>query len=241
MKTVYEYIVVGCGGIGSAATYWLAREAGREVLAIEQFALGHDRGESQDHSRIIRLSYHAPAYTALTHDMYATWAVVEQESGIKLRTITGGVDLELVTGDGPQFINHYAESMRAAAIPHEQLSAQEVMRRWPQFELPDRVQALYQADSGLVDARKANATHATLARAHGATILDNTPVRSIRPVGDTVEIDTDAGAFTAGRVVVASGAWSNQVLRDVGITQIGMLADFGSLPQAEIMRRYENT
>jgi len=218
MKTVYEYIVVGCGGIGSAATYWLAREAGREGLAIERFALGHDRGESQDHSRIIRLSYHAPAYTALTHDMYATWAVVEQESGIKLRTITGGVDLELVTGDGPQFINHYAESMRAAAIPHEQLSAQEVMRRWPQFELPDRVQALYQADSGLVDARKANATHATLARAHGATILDNTPVRSIRPVGDTVEIDTDAGAFTAGRVVVASGAWSNQVLRDVGIT-----------------------
>ena len=63
MKTADEYIVVGCGGIGSAATYWLARHAGREVLGIEQFALGHDRGESQDHSRIIRLSYHDPAST----------------------------------------------------------------------------------------------------------------------------------------------------------------------------------
>ena len=60
MKTAYEYIVVGCGGIGSAALYWLARTAGAEVLGIEQFGLGHDRGESQDHSRIIRLSYHAP-------------------------------------------------------------------------------------------------------------------------------------------------------------------------------------
>jgi alkanesulfonate monooxygenase SsuD/methylene tetrahydromethanopterin reductase-like flavin-dependent oxidoreductase (luciferase family) len=30
-----------------------------------------------------------------------------------------------------------------------------------------------------------------------------------------------------------------KVLRDVGITQIGMLVDFGSLPQAEIMRSLE--
>ena len=32
---------------------------------------------------------------------------------------------------------------------------------------------------------------------------------------------------------------AHQVLRDVGITQIGMLVDFGSLPQAEIMRSLE--
>jgi hypothetical protein len=30
-----------------------------------------------------------------------------------------------------------------------------------------------------------------------------------------------------------------RVLRDVGITQIGMLVDFGSLPQAQIMRSLE--
>jgi hypothetical protein len=30
-----------------------------------------------------------------------------------------------------------------------------------------------------------------------------------------------------------------KVLRDVGITQIGMLVDFGSLPQVEIMRSLE--
>ena len=40
MKTVYEYIIIGCGGIGSAAAYWLSREAGKEVLGIEQFELG---------------------------------------------------------------------------------------------------------------------------------------------------------------------------------------------------------
>src|SRR5215510_7040692 len=121
MKTVYEFIVVGCGGIGSAAAYWLAREAGREVLALEQFALGHDRGESQDHSRIIRLSYHTPAYTALMPHAYAAWHEVEAESGVQLVLKTGGLDLELVPDGGPRFINHYAESMRAAGVPHEEL------------------------------------------------------------------------------------------------------------------------
>ncbi len=218
MKTAYEYIVVGCGGIGSAAAYWLARAAGSEVLGIEQFALGHDRGESQDHSRIIRRAYHTPAYTALTGAMYAAWAAVEEESGVRLRTITGGLDLELVGAGGQQYINHYADSMRAADIPYEALSAAEVMARWPQFQLPDSVQALFQPESGLVDARKANAVHAALARARGATILANTPVRAITPVQDGAEVHTDAGTFHARRVVVTSGAWSNQVLHEAGIS-----------------------
>jgi sarcosine oxidase len=56
MKLDFEYLVLGLGGFGSAAAYWLARRAGTEVLGLEQFELGHVRGESQDHSRIIRLS-----------------------------------------------------------------------------------------------------------------------------------------------------------------------------------------
>ena len=217
MKTTYDYIIIGCGGIGSAAAYWLARAAGAEVLAIEQFALGHDRGESQDHSRIIRLSYHEPAYTALTPHTFAAYQAVEEESGVPLVLKTGGLDLELVN-DEPRYLNLYADAMDAAAIPFDALSAQEVMKAWPQFTLEGNVQALYQPDSGLVDARRANAAHMALARAHGATILAETPVRAIRPLGDrSVEVDTDQGTFRAGRLVVAAGPWSNQVLRNVGL------------------------
>lgn len=57
-KNSFTHIVIGLGGLGSAAAYWLSRQAGNEVLGLEQFELGHVRGESQDHSRIIRLTYH---------------------------------------------------------------------------------------------------------------------------------------------------------------------------------------
>ena len=216
MRTNYEYIVVGCGGIGSATSYWLSREAGKEVLALEQFPLGHDKGGSEDHSRIIRLSYHAPEYTTLTPHTYEAWDEVEQESGERLVFKSGGLDLEPVQ-DEPRYVNQYAGAMRAAGIEHEELSAREVMERFPQFRLEDNVRGVYQADAGLVDAGRANATHVSLARKRGATILENTPVRDVRVVGDGVEVVTDGRTFSGRRLVVAAGAWTNRVLRHVGV------------------------
>ena len=216
MKRTFEYIIVGCGGVGSAAAYWLSRQAGEDVLALEQFTLGHERGASEDHSRIIRLSYHAPEYTALTPHAYEAWRKVEEESGARLVFESGGLDLEPVESD-PRYINQYAGAMRAAGIPYEELSAQEVMQRFPQFRLDDGVLALHQSDAGLVDAGKANATHVALARARGAVILDNTPVQGIRVAGEGVEVATEGGNFSGRRLIVAAGAWTNRVLRPVGL------------------------
>ena len=214
-KRASEYIVVGCGGIGSATVYWLSREAGAEVLGLEQFHLGHDRGGSEDHSRIIRLSYHDPAYTALTPHTYQAWSEVEEESGIQLVLETGGLDLESVE-DEPTYVNHYAGAMAEAGIPYEEFSAAEIMERFPQFTLGESVVGLYQPDGGLVDAGKANAVHIALARARGATVLDETPVYGVRTVGDGVEVETAAGTFTAGKLIVAAGAWTNRVLGYLG-------------------------
>jgi sarcosine oxidase len=217
LKTTFEYIVIGCGGIGSAAVYWLARAAGKDVLGLEQFSLGHDHGGSQDHSRIIRLSYHSAAYTALTRHTYTSWAEVEAESGVQLVYKTGGLDIGPSDDAAVERILSYARAMDAAGIPYERLTAKEIMERYPQWQLDDDMIGLYQADSGLVDPRKANATHTALARARGATILDNTRVTGIRPAGDGVEVQTTGGTFSCRRVVVAAASWTNQVLGHLGV------------------------
>lgn len=217
MKTSYEFAVVGIGGIGSGAVYWLAREAGAEVLGLEQFALGHDHGASQDHSRIIRLSYHAPDYTALTPHTYEAWGEVEGESGVQIVTKCGGVDLA-PEGAGA-VLDQYAAAMSAEGIPFDDLTAGEAMARFPQFRLDPGSRVLYQAESGLCDPRKAIPTQVALARARGATILDHTPVRRLVPTRDGAELHTDKGVFRAGHVIVAADAWTNEVLRETG-TQI---------------------
>jgi sarcosine oxidase len=218
MRHAYQVIVIGCGGIGSAAAYWLARRVGAGILAIEQFPLGHDRGSSQDHSRIIRRSYHDPSYTALAGPAYDLWSEVEAESGVQLVFKTGGLDLELLGTKGPKDLSHCAETMTVDGIAYDDLNSREIMARWPQFRLPDDARGLYQADSGLVDAGKANAVHRALARSQGAVIRDQLPVRAIGSTDGAVEVVTDEGIFSADHVVVAAGAWTNTILAMLGIS-----------------------
>ncbi|MCI0426351.1 MAG: FAD-dependent oxidoreductase, partial [Actinobacteria bacterium] len=167
-------LVLGLGGIGSAAAYWAARRLGGDVLALEQFELGHLSGGSEDHSRIIRLSYHTPAYVELAKEAYRVWEEVERESGEDLVLSTGGLDL--APADATIGLGAYRASMRAAGVDFEELDAGEVMHRWPQWRLSDDVRALYQARSGIAMASKANLAHRRLALEHGARLVASQPV-----------------------------------------------------------------
>jgi sarcosine oxidase len=218
----HRVIVVGLGGLGSAALYRLAAELGPGVLGIEQFALGHHRGASQDHSRIIRLAQHEQQYAALARPAYKAWDEVEAESGQQIVTRTGGLVIEdraarLGLASGNRNIEGYTAMFDRYGVGYELLDADELVTRWPQFRVGGAEKALYQDDAGIVDARRANAVHVALARAHGAEVRANTPVRAIRPDGEGVAVVTGAGTFRADRVVVAADAWTNQVLADTGV------------------------
>ena len=56
MTEHYDVIVVGLGGMGSAALYHLAKR-GLNVLGIERFEAPHEMGSSHGLTRIIRLTY----------------------------------------------------------------------------------------------------------------------------------------------------------------------------------------
>jgi sarcosine oxidase len=213
VKLDFEYIVLGLGGFGSAAAYWLARRAGTEVLGLEQFELGHIRGESQDHSRIIRLSYHTPGYVKLAKFAFGAWAELERDSGEQVVLRTGGLDVGPRESAIP--LSSYSESMDAAGVAYERLDAGEIMRRWPQWRLTGDMHGLFQEQSGIAMAARGNATHVRMARAHGATLRDRTPVLEIRPTGGEVEVRTPDATYRCRRLVIAAGAWSNRVLAPV--------------------------
>jgi sarcosine oxidase len=208
-------IVLGLGGIGSGAAYWLSRRLGPEVLGIEQFPLGHDRGGSEDHSRIIRLSYHTPGYVELAKRAYAAWDDVAQDGGEPVVLRTGGIDL---APPGASIgLDDYRSSMTAAGVRFDEIDAAEIMRRWPQWRLPDDVTALYQEQSGIAMASQANAAHRRLAVQNGATLLADSPVESVREVGGEVEVVAGGRSYRAGSLVVAAGAWTNRALAGLGV------------------------
>jgi monomeric sarcosine oxidase len=215
LKREYEYIVLGLGGFGSAAAYWLARRAGPEVLGLEQFELGHGRGESQDHSRIIRLSYHTPGYVELAKHAFRAWAEVERDSGEQLILRTGGLDFAPQVSAIP--LSTYSDSMDAAGVAYETLDAPEIMRRWPPFRLTDDIHGLYQAESGIAMAAKGNAAHQRMARAHGAALRDRVAVDAIRPGQGEIEVEAGGAGYRCRRLIVAAGSWSNRALAPFGV------------------------
>ncbi len=206
----WDVIVVGLGAIGSAAAYWASTRDGLRVLGLERFELGHANGASADHSRIIRLSYHRPDYVRLAKRAYETWAAVEAEADEPIVTTTGGLDLWPADPGIPMV--DYTESLAAEAVPYEILDAAEVMRRWPQWHLPDDVTAMWQSRGGLADPYKGNAAHRRLAANRGALLLERTPVTAIRAVGGGYEVDAAGTTHVADRVILAADAWTNELL-----------------------------
>jgi sarcosine oxidase len=215
MQREWDVIVVGLGAIGSAAAHWAAARPGTRVLGLEQFEFDHPNGSSRDHSRIIRLSYHRRDYVRLARRAYACWAEVEAASGERIVTRTGGIDLYPAGSVTDQA--DYAGSLAAEGVPFERLDAAETMRRWPQWRLPDDTSVVFQAESGIADPNRGNPAHRALAVASGATLRDRTPVVGIRDHAGEYEVTTSDGTVhRAGRVVLATDAWTNDILASLG-------------------------
>jgi sarcosine oxidase len=211
MRRDWDVVVVGLGAIGSGAAYWLSRRLGDRVLGLDQFELGHGRGAGQDHSRIIRLSYHRTDYVRLAKRAFATWAEVEAEAGVRIVTRTGGLDVAPREAAIP--LADYTDAMTAEDVPYEHLDAAEIMRRWPQWRLGEEHHGIFQADAGIADPNRANAAHQRLARTNGATLLEHAAVNRLRDVGGEIEVElADGSVHRAGQVVLAADAWTNELL-----------------------------
>ncbi len=213
----FDVAVVGLGGLGAATAYWLARRS-VSVVGFEQFELGHARGASHDHSRIIRRSYHTPRYVRLAADAYKAWAAVEADAGTTIVTPTGGIDL--FPPDAAIDWVSYRTSLDEIGVPYEWIDGSEVRRRWPAFgrgtAVTDEVMAIFSAQTGIVPAGQATATMHRLAVEHGALLRPNTVVRELRPVGGEVDVVTDRGVVRCGAVVVCADAWTNRLLEPLG-------------------------
>ena len=82
-----DVVVIGAGAMGSATAWWLARR-GVDVVLLEQFELGHDRGSSHGDTRIFRFAYPDPRYVELAMAALPLWRELEAEAGRPLLQTT---------------------------------------------------------------------------------------------------------------------------------------------------------
>jgi len=205
----YDVIVIGVGGMGSAACYNLARR-GKRVLGLERFGIPHRMGSSHGYTRIIRLAYYEhPSYVLLLRRAYELWRDIQRTAGEQLLHITGSIDAGPL--DSWVFKGSW-ESCKQHDLPHEVLTGAELRRRYPAYHFPADSGALLQPEGGFLLPERCIVSYVTAAQALGAEIHGFETVLEWQPRGDGVRVRTDRGEYHAERLVVTAGAWNPDVL-----------------------------
>ncbi|GLZ55238.1 FAD-dependent oxidoreductase [Actinomycetospora sp. NBRC 106378] len=208
MSSEHRVIVIGCGGPGAAALYWTARATRGGVLGLDAGRVGAVPERGHVLSRTQPLDVHA----ALAPAALDAWDAVARVSGQQLVTDTG----ELVVAEASPVLDGYRAVAARHRVPLEELDAAALHARWPQLRPTGHERALHQRGAGVVDARRAAAVHLALARGQGAHVLENTPVRAVRPGREHVEVVTDDAVHRAEQVVVTADAVAVDLLAGLG-------------------------
>lgn len=163
-------------------------------------------------SRIIRYTYPDLLYTQMMSDAYPLWNALEHEAGEELFVRCGGVYFG--PRDHPNIIET-ERSLRETGLPVEILDAQATAQRVPTLRLRDDEIALFQPDSGFLRAVHCVRANARLARSHGATLRENTPVLQVEQDAVGTLIHTAQGVERFDRAIVTAGAWLGKLFANL--------------------------
>ncbi len=207
-------IVLGVGGMGSAACYHLAK-AGAEVVGLEQFALGHAKGSSHGETRIIRKAYFEhPDYVPLLLRAYELWAELERGAGAALYHETG---ILYYCPPGSALAKGILGSAARYGLEVRGLSDSEAETYQERFRRPAGHDALYEPEAGYLEVENCVLAHAQAAEKLGARILTGERALSWEASASGVRVVTARGEHRADRLVVAGGAWSGALLKELGL------------------------
>ena len=202
---MYDCIVIGLGGMGSASLFELSSK-GQNVLGIEQFDIGHDKGSSHGLSRIIRLAYwEGIEYVPLVLRAHDRWIELEKTYNEKLLNITGALDIGL---ESSETISGSLKACREFDIPHEIFTSTELSKKFSAYLLPEEYSSVFQKDGGFLVPESCINLYVNESINNGADVKQNCKVLGWESDGNIVTVSTSDGNFKTKKLVITAGAWT---------------------------------
>lgn len=218
MTNHYDYVVIGCGTIGSMALWQLTELVpGASVLGIERFDRVHTKGSYSGESRLFRVALkEGGIYIPLVQQAREMWLEMNERSGRDIFLPIGAVSVG--PADFPTMVQTI-EVIEEFGLDHEVLDAAELAERFPVFatSAPGAASdaAIIDPAGGGIRPELAVAFAQQFAIDAGAQLWDNTRVLAVEPGAQSTLIRTDRGEVTADKVIVANGSWAADLYPDL--------------------------
>ncbi len=213
MAETYDVMIIGLGAMGSAAAYHLAPHC--KVLGLDAYYIGHDFGSSHGQTRIIRQAYfESPAYVKLVQRSYKLWRDLEEESNSSLMKIVGCLNIGF---PDTAIVTDALASVKEHDLQYEYLNSREINSYFSCFNLPDEAVAVYEPTAGFLHPEDCINAHLEGAQKRGAVLHFREPVLNWSVEGGEVSVKTAHGDYVARKLIMATGAWSGQLLADLNL------------------------
>lgn len=220
-KPHYDVIIIGGGGHGLAAAYYLAKEHGiTNVAVLEKGWIGG--GNTGRNTTIFRSNYMLPANTHFYEKSMKLWEGLEQDFNFNAMVSQRGV-INLFHSDAQRdaFVRR-GNAMRIAGVDADILSPEQLKEMVPLLDIKN---ARFPIMGGLMQRRGGTIRHdavawgyARAADQRGIDIIQNCEVKDIIiEGGKAVGVETNKGQIRAGKIGMAVAGHTSQIASMAGI------------------------
>ena len=222
-KAEYDAIIVGGGGHGLGAAYYLAAEHGlTNIAVVEKGWIGG--GNTGRNTTIIRSNYLFNESAQLYDHSVKLWETLSQVLNYNVMFSPRGVMMLAHTVHDVQVFKRHIHANRANGVDNEWLTPEEAKAFCPPLNIGDDIR--YPVMGAALQRRGGTARHdavawgyARAADALGVDIIENCEVTGIRrDANGAVEgIETTRGAIRTRKVGVSAAGHSSVVLGMAGV------------------------
>jgi sarcosine oxidase, subunit beta len=221
-KKGYDAIIVGGGGHGLGAAYYLAREHGlTNIAVVEKGWIGG--GNTGRNTTIIRSNYLFDASAALYDHALKMWENLSQELNYNVMFSPRGVMMLAHTVHDEQVSRRHVHANRANGVDNEWLTAKQAKEFCPPLNIGN---IRYPVVGAALQRRGGTARHdavawgyARAADALGVDILENCEVTGIRrdSNGAVAGLETTRGVIESRKIGVSAAGNTSVVLKMAGV------------------------
>jgi glycine/D-amino acid oxidase-like deaminating enzyme len=209
-----DLVIIG-GGIMGLMTAYYASAFTRRVSILEKRTLGNKEAASFSYTRSMRTDYLDPLYVRLALEAQGLWRELQRESGKQLFVECGCLNIASKAITSKLADTYAAKSYEVISelnLSPERFTKQALQGRFPQFAAD---LGCLDTKGGYLNLRAITALLADVLKSRGVTIEENVETDSVSDDGNAVSISTNKGVFTAKKLVITAGMWTNDVLRRI--------------------------